>query len=52
VSRTISPVTQTADVAVNSAQSKDATSPLLEENGSIRRPVPIRMIAAKPMIII
>ena len=48
VSTTTSPVTQTADVAVNSATTRSASVPRAREIGNSRRIVPIVMRAAKP----
>ena len=52
VSLTTSPVTQTAEVAVNRASLKCVMDPSREETGSIRRIVPVRIMARKLPIMI
>ncbi len=47
VSTTVSPVTQTADVAVNSASKKFVTDPERDEIGSMSNPVPSSVATAK-----
>ena len=50
VSCTTSPVTQTAEVAVNSVSLNGVTFPPVVEIGSISSSAPIRMTPAKPNI--
>ena len=47
VSKSVRPVTQVAEVAVNSAPRKEQPIPLLDAAGVISSSVPIRMIDAK-----
>ena len=46
VSTTARPVTQTAEVLVNSAVRNGAPSPATTANGSIRKPAPTRITTA------
>ena len=48
VSTVARPVTQTAEVAVNSASSNGALSPVALDQGNISRPVPTAIAPAKP----
>ena len=50
VSNVMSPVTQLALTAVNAASSGFVNFPFTEENGRVRRIVPIRIKARKPML--
>ena len=52
VSKTVSPVTQVALVAVNKQERKSVVFPVAEAAGNIRRSAPIRMITRKPPKII
>jgi hypothetical protein len=52
VSLTTRPVTQMADVEVNSESVNEVHSRLMEDMGSIRSRLPARMMPAKPNIII
>ena len=51
VSRTTSPVTQVAEVAVNSASEKEAPPRAFVEKGSISSAVPSRISSRKPRMI-
>ena len=52
VSRTTRPVTQTADVEVNSASENEGVYPLPEAAGIHRRPAPTKIAPAKAYRII
>ena len=52
MSWTTSPVTQVAEVAVNSASKKEAPPRSRVENGSISSAVPTKMNSRKPKMII
>ena len=52
VSYTTSPVTHTADVAVNKAFPKEVTSPVCDEIGNINNIVPNKITPTNPNVII
>lgn len=52
VSKTMSPVTQTEDVAVNSEFKNDVPSPVADETGSVSKNAPNNIIAKNPSTII
>jgi hypothetical protein len=52
VSLTTSPVTQTADVAVNRESENETRVPSAEAAGSIKRRAPTRITPAKPKMMI
>lgn len=48
VSTTTRPVTQTAEVAVKSAEIKFVLCPVADENGKVSKKAPVKMVNEKP----